>query len=441
MVERKKYTGRAAAASGKKYVPVATTDKNIQARKQAAGSMKKAGVQSLSGLSGSQGQVARFKTEQNNLRNEYNNKDTSDERKKEILQDLRGVSRDLNNQNKAAAINQIIREFGPDAVTNTGNIKGREAGARFQQLRGNPDYFQDGLAGLNTFVGIQRAFKEGDRDLFKKVHPNPFAKMLGMGLQAYKNLSPLGLVQNLGKIRKGEKLIPVPDWMKRNMSESPSRMKDFYSAYIDDKNKDIAIAKGDAVPLDPQFQDVEEEYNELWNKAQTLDQITGESSTGDPTRIAEDKDLQDDMERSLLNQYSLLQDDSLAETLVDETQETDLFDAMSQEEYDQELKDRLPWLYDEDTTTIDDYDVMSEFPKTNKYAYQGIPNYFFDPDGDFEEIRNLDTVYSDVISDTPKLGQEIRSADFSNLGYKDGGYADSAQYKMLKLINDTMNDG
>ena len=256
MVERKKYTGRAAAASGKKYVPVATTDKNIQARKQAAGSMKKAGVQSLSGLSGSQGQVARFKTEQNNLRNEYNNKDTSDERKKEILQDLRGVSRDLNNQNKAAAINQIIREFGPDAVTNTGNIKGREAGARFQQLRGNPDYFQDGLAGLNTFVGIQRAFKEGDRDLFKKVHPNPFAKMLGMGLQAYKNLSPLGLVKNLGKIRKGEKLIPVPDWMKRNMSESPSRMKDFYSAYIDDKNKDIAIAKGDAVPLDPQFQDV-----------------------------------------------------------------------------------------------------------------------------------------------------------------------------------------
>lgn len=440
-VERKKYTGRAAAASGKKYVPAATTNKNIQARKQAAGSMKKAGVQSLSGLSGSQGQVARFKTEQNNLRNEYNDKDTSDERKKEILQDLRGVSRDLNNQNKAAAINQIIREFGPDAVTNTGNIRGREAGARFQQLRGNPDYFQDGLAGLNTFVGIQRAFKEGDRDLFKKVHPNPFAKMLGMGLQAYKNLSPLGLVQNLGKIRKGEKLIPVPDWMKRNMSESPSRMKDFYGAYMEGMNKKIADLKSaknadqfDAVPLDPQFRDVGEP--------------TGEP-TGDPTRIAEDKDLQEDMERSLLNQYSLLQDDSLAETLVDETQETDLFDAMSQEEYDQELKDRLPWLYDEDTTTIDDYDVMSEFPKVTTYpVIQGSPGLsarYGSAEGDFssmppmEAVFNPDIIFSDVVSDTPKLGQEIRSADFSNLGYKDGGNVDT--YKMLKLINDTMNDG
>ncbi len=34
--------------------------------------MKQAGVQSLSGLSGAQGQVARFKTEQDNLRKQYN---------------------------------------------------------------------------------------------------------------------------------------------------------------------------------------------------------------------------------------------------------------------------------------------------------------------------------------------------------------------------------
>ena len=49
------------------------------------------------------------------------------------------------------------------------------------------------------------------------------------------------------------------------------------------------------------------------------------------------------------------------------------------------------------------------------------------------------TVYSDRISNMPKLGQEIRSADFSNLGYKDGGSVKT--YDVLKLINDTMNDG
>ena len=485
MVERKKYTGRAAAASGKKYVPVATTDKNIQARKQAAGSMKKAGVQSLSGLSGSQGQVARFKTEQNNLRNEYNNKDTSDERKKEILQDLRGVSRDLNNQNKAAAINQIIREFGPDAVTNTGNIKGREAGARFQQLRGNPDYFQDGLAGLNTFVGIQRAFKEGDRDLFKKVHPNPFAKMLGMGLQAYKNLSPLGLVQNLGKIRKGEKLIPVPDWMKRNMSESPSRIKDFYSAYIDDKNKDIAIATGDAVPLDPQFQDVGE-------------------PTGDPTRIAEDKDLQEDMERSLLNQYSLLQDDSLADTLLDDTEETDLAEAINPQSdavqnYEEEFMntygpDSVPFrtALENQLGYIDrqqaennpdylegggfDYDInkpgvqnfydlyldRGDYPNTPSYlrdtvlsempiSFQeqsDLPYEFLRDKGVTGGRENFDTAFQDVPFRTDNIPAEAfdsrsyllpEAMSIIPQQFKDGGNVDT--YKMLKLINDTMNDG
>ena len=77
----------------------------IAARQKAAASMRRAGVQSLSGLSGAQGQVARFKSEQDNLRKQYNDPKTSEERKAEIVQDLRGVSRDLNNANRAAAIN------------------------------------------------------------------------------------------------------------------------------------------------------------------------------------------------------------------------------------------------------------------------------------------------------------------------------------------------
>jgi len=506
----KKYTGRSAAAARASGRSLAIDKPDIQARKSAAASMKSAGIQNLSGMSGSQGQVERFKLEQNQLRNEYNDKNTSDERKKEIVQDLRGVSRDLNNQNRAAALNQVIREFGPGAVTNTGNIIGSDAGARFQQLRGNPNYFQDGLAGLNTFVGNQRAFKKGDKDLFKQVHPNPLGKLIGAGMNVYKNISPLGLVQNLEKIRKGEKLIPVPDWMKRNMSESPSRMKDFYSAYIDDKNKDIAIAKGEDVD-DNSTSDLSnlslKELNELWDNAQTLDEITEESSTsaaGDPTRIAEDKDLQEDMERSLLNQYSLLQDDSLADTLLDDTEETGLEEAINPvsdavQNYEEEFMntygpDSVPFrtALENQLGYIDrqqaennpdylegggfDYDInkpgvqnfydlyldRGDYPNTPSYlrdtvlsempiSFQeqsDLPSEFLRDKGVTGGRENFDTAFQDVPFRTDNIPAEAfdsrsyllpEAMSIIPQQFKDGGNVDT--YKMLKLINDTMNDG
>ena len=52
--------------------------KSISDRRAAAASMKQAGVQSLSGLSGAQGQVARFKSEQDNLRKQHNDPKTSE---------------------------------------------------------------------------------------------------------------------------------------------------------------------------------------------------------------------------------------------------------------------------------------------------------------------------------------------------------------------------
>jgi len=136
--------------------------------------------------------------------------------------------------------------------------------------------------------------------------------------------------------------------------------------------------------------------------------------------------------------------------------------------------------------TGDPDDVMSEFPKTTSYPVgdttYGVRSGDFSPDIGI----SYDTVFSDKISDTPKVGEEIRGFDFLTTTpemmdayrnkeralmfqyphmqdnmiqlwggapglsldeyeqeiYKaDGGYADSAQYKMLKLINDTMNDG
>ena len=494
--KEKPYSGRSGAAARASGRSLAIDKPSIQARKSAAQSMQRAGVQSLSGLSGSQGQVARFKAEQNNLRNEYNNKNTGDDRKEEIVKDLRGVSRDLNNQSRAAALNQVIREFGPGSVTNTGGIMGSDAGARFEQLRGNPNFYQDGRPGLETFVGNQGAFKTGDKNLFKQVHPNPLKILLGAATQIG-NVSPMGLVRNINKIRTGEPLIDM-SFMDRNKSESPSRMKDFYSAYMEGMNKKIADLKSsknaeqfDAVPLDPQFQDVEAK-----NFGEFL---------GDPTRLAEDKDIQEDMERSLLNQYSLLEDPGLADTLLDDTEETDLAEEINpssgyqgltddEEEqrynemvsnmgigptnipdYEQEFIDTfgVPMKGDITAMSLTDgspvrglgdrltrerfaldnnipLDQIGEvYPKVTTYpVIQGSPGLsarYGSAEGDFssmppmEAVFNPDIIFSDKVSDTPKLGQEIRSADFSNLGYKDGGSVNT--YDVLKLINDTMNDG
>ena len=522
-----KYTGRSGAA--KKIADKSagfSSNPSIAARQKAAASMKSAGVQGLSGTGGSAAQVVRFKKEQNDLRNEYNNKNTSDDRKEEIVKDLRGVSRDLNNQSRAAALNQVIREFGPGSVTNTGGIMGSDAGARFQQLRGNPNYYQDSRPGLETFVGNQGAFKTGDKNLFKQVHPNPLKVLLGAATQIG-NLSPMGLVRNINKIRTGEPLIDM-SFMDRNKSESPSRMKDFYGAYMEGMNKKIADLKSsknadqfDAVPLDPQFQDVEAK-----NFGEFL---------GDPTRLAEDKDIQDDIERSLLNQYSLLEDPGLADTLLDDTEETDLAEEINPSSGYQGLTDdEEEQRYNEmvsnmgiGPTNIPDYeqefidtfgvpmkgnievpsisrpgemerglgdrltrerfaldnniplDQLGEvYPKTTSYPTRNNTYTVFDPSSLFDADQLYDgetgfsydnTVYSDKISDTPKVGQEIRGFNINNpslmpggdsniyLGYpggiglndvenmvntvnrKDGGSVNT--YDVLKLINDTMNDG
>ena len=508
--KEKPYSGRSGAAARASGRSLAIDKPSIQARKSAAQSMQRAGVQSLSGLSGSQGQVARFKAEQNNLRNEYNNKNTSDDRKEEIVKDLRGVSRDLNDQSRAAALNQVIREFGPGSVTNTGGIMGSDAGARFNELRGD-------------FVSNQGAFKTGDKNLFKQVHPNPLKVLLGAATQAG-NISPLGLVRNINKIRTGQPLIDM-SFMDRNISESPSRMKDFYSAYMEGMNKKIADLKSsknadqfDAVPLDPQFQNVGEEP--LDYGAQIANEIFSEDPTGDPSNR---EDLQDEIDKTIFNQYSLLQDPNLADTLLDDTEETDLAEEINPDEEEQEYNEMIAGMPfdrpDYEQEFIDTFGVPMKgnievpsisrpeemerglgdrltrerfaldnnipldqlgevYPKITRYPTKDMGTYtvyddssLFDADQLYDGETGIpyDTVFSDKISDTPKVGQEIRGFNINNpslmpggdsniyLGYpggiglndvenmvntvnrKDGGSVNT--YDVLKLINDTMNDG
>ena len=422
--KEKKYSGRSGAAARASGRNVDRPD--IQARKSAAQSMQRAGVQSLSGLSGSQGQVARFKTEQNQLRNEYNDKNTSDERKEEIVKDLRGVSRNLNDQSRAAALNQVIREFGPGSVTNTGGIMGSDAGARFQQLRGNPNFYQDGRPGLETFVGNQGAFKTGDKNLFKQVHPNPLKILLGAATQAG-NISPMGLVRNIEKIRTGQPLIDM-SFMDRNKSESPSRIKDFYSAYIEGMNKKIADAKSsknaeqfDAVPLDPQFQNVEgkllSSVDDAYGGAgpgyepgelakEILFGVADEEATGDPTRIADDKDLQEDMERSLLNQYSLLEDPSLADTLLDDTEETDLAEAINpKSDAVQNYEDEFMNTYGVDSDLFKTAEA-NELDYADRQRAEGDPDYVEGGAYDYNKNKPGVQTFFDIYSDEGVLAGE-----------------------------------
>ena len=442
--------------------------KSISDRRAAAASMKQAGVQSLSGLSGAQGQVARFKTEQNNLRKQYNDPNTSEERKAEIVQDLRGVSRDLNNANRAAAINYVIRTQGPQAVLPGGGLAGTDAGQAFQDYR-------------QQFRNNQGDFKTQDPDLFKAVHPNRAMQALsGIG-QAYKALSPMGLIRNIGKIKSGSPLFEIES-MKRNVSESPSRFKDFYSAYMktqNDKIKDLVNKEADKVPLDPGFRDatnmlIDDTPVSLVDDVDvttgTIDNVDTITERFDPLRqeeiarregleaAAKESDLQrrfdnlidtinaddgrlspnidttadqeEDDDLNLTNIYSLTQEPTITDDLV-----AGAF----------ELRDDVPGQTTEgireqiDINTADpNVDIMTSdaFMGDDTFPAGGVDRNLPQPLNSITDIFSGNMQDLDLTDPNQKRAFETLS-NFNNM--EKGGSVDV--FKTLKLINDTMNDG
>ena len=420
-------------------------DFSIGDRQRAAREMMKAGVQSLSGLSGAQGQVARFKTEQKRLRNEYNDKDTSPERKEEIVQDLRGVSRDLNNANRAAAINYVIRTVGPQAVLPGGGLAGTEAGQRFQDYR-------------QTFRDNQGAFKEQDPDLFKAVHPNRAMQALsGIG-QAYKALSPMGLVRNAGKILRGEPLFEIES-MKRNPSESPSRFKDFYSAYMktqNDKIKDLVNKEADQVPLDPPLQRLIDD-----TPISIVDDVDAITKRFDPLRNMEDAKAQKDamamfgFEDPTAEQFISTSMRSQFPPNIDVDGEDINEDTTADQEEDDDLNLTNIYSLTQEPTITDDL-VAGAFEEAPGQTTEGIREQIDINTAD----PNVDIMTSDAFmgSDTfPAGGVDRNLPDsfypntdldltdpnqrraFDTLNRAKGGSVDV--FNVLKLINDTMNDG
>ena len=459
MAKRKQYTGREAALAtlrgASKFVPAATTNKNIQARKQAAGSMKKAGVQSLSGLSGAQGQVARFKTEQKNLRKQYNDPNTSEERKAEIVQDLRGVSRDLNNANRAAAINYVIRTQGPGAVTPDGGLMGTDAGQAFQDYR-------------QQFRNNQGAFKSQDPDLFKAVHPNKAMQALsGLG-QAYGALSPLNLVKNIDKVKRGEPLFEMQS-MKKNISESPSRFKDFYSAYMktqNDKIKDLVNKEADQTPLDPGFErliddtpiNVVDDVDTITERFDPLRQeeiarregLEAAAKEDDLQRRFDEKfdenfeqdvlgmdrtaDQEEDDDLNLTNIYSLTQEPTITDDLVAGAfEERD--DAPGQTT--QGIREQI------DINTADpNVDIMTSdaFMGDDTFPAGVVDRNF--PDSFYD--TGLEMVGDKAFPTTPGSQtalETIGGTGFPTMRYNFAKGGSPEVFDVLKLINDTMNDG
>ena len=245
--------------------------------------------------------------------------------------------------------------------------------------------------------------------------------------------------------------------------EAGSNIQSAYQNYLDtinkqivaerDKKPNIAEVSGDSTPLGDIY-GVDYIYDKDYMLPGAMEEaiLAGEEPY-DPA-IAEDKEAQEEIERSLLNQYSLLNQDNLASSLVDETQESELEGIIDPKVGEDADMDAMPYGYPglnlPRTGTYPDNPLagMEGFPKVTTYPYStsgGFGQITTDTPGDFDLIDYARPIFglegtqgfSDNISTMPKLGDEIKSADFSNLNYKDGG----SVYNVLKLINDTMHDG
>jgi hypothetical protein len=179
--------------------------KNPQAL--AAATMKSVGISGLSGTQGAKGQKGRFKTEEGRLKKEYKDPNTSDNRKKQIVQDLAGVASDINRLNKVDAFNTINRTLGKKgfATSTDGTILTDSSGNPIMSSAGREifdkqmDTWSDDRYKFKTGAAYPEGSKEQqeEKDLFKKVHPPFLARIAGEFSNLYKNVSPIAKI--LGK--------------------------------------------------------------------------------------------------------------------------------------------------------------------------------------------------------------------------------------------------
>ena len=307
----------------------------------------------------------------------------------------------------------------------------------------------------------------------------------GAGLNAFMTTAPAAIASNtiVGNILKNLKSTPgkikeslsgiyntpqVQNFLGLTEEKEDEDLKSSYSEYMNEMNEKVGASRADT----PQGEDLDifDVYTENYEMADRLPQTK---------EIPTDKDIQNEIERSLINQYSLIDDTDLATSLLDTSMQTDeeiqdfekenierslIPGGVSNQSFvvpsgivdvkvgeDEGVMADMPSYYNAADASFNYPYNQDEFPKVKEYPFRDsegvIQEGYYNPTGadflsDFGiRLRNNynDVIFSDVISDTPKVGEEIRSADFSNLGYKDGGSLNT--YEVLKLINDTMHDG
>ena len=307
----------------------------------------------------------------------------------------------------------------------------------------------------------------------------------GAGLNAFMTTAPAAIASNtmFGNILKNLKSTPgkikeslsgiyntpqVQNFLGLTEEKEDEDLKSSYSEYMNEMNEKVGASRADT----PQGEDLDifDVYTENYEMADRLPQTK---------EIPTDKDIQNEIERSLINQYSLIDDTDLATSLLDTSMQTDeeiqdfekenierslIPGEVSNQSFvvpsgivdgkvgeDEGVMADMPSYYNAADASFNYPYNQDEFPKVKEYPFRDsegvIQEGYYNPTGadflsDFGiRLRNNynDVIFSDVISDTPKVGEEIRSADFSNLGYKDGGSLNT--YEVLKLINDTMHDG
>jgi hypothetical protein len=137
--------------------------KGIRDRKAAAKSMQSVGVGSLSGMTGLGGKAERL-----NL--EYKNPNTGDDRKKQIVKELKDVRSNINKQNKELAFKNLLDR----TKTNKGLVARDSSGNIITDSSGNP--IMSG-AGKAVFDQTRRAgFKNPTEHLYK-TNPELYSRM------------------------------------------------------------------------------------------------------------------------------------------------------------------------------------------------------------------------------------------------------------------------
>jgi hypothetical protein len=347
-----------------------------KAAKAAADHMKSVGISGLSGTQGAKGQKARFKTEEGRLKKEYKDPNTSDDRKKQIVQDLAGVASDINRLNKVDAINTIYRELGKKGFATSKGKKDPKTGLIVQDIqygRFGPILSSAGRRlwdkEMDTWSDDRYRFKTGadyaegskeqqeEKDLFKKVHPPFFARMAGEFSNLYNRIAPGAI---LGRAITGEKLpynrgaFPRNDQFLREANQmgilNPEILKNTFYRGTDEKKYNTLEQLKKAENFVAAYDPTDAKNMEIWRKSNTPVGDLVKEETGMDIFNVEPETTSSRYQENLKKQIDAMKNKTLRENLINQYRSAggrDVIEDTSFEELWKSPSDRSSYITEE----------------------------------------------------------------------------------------------